>query len=177
MKQSANIEQDELATVVLEDFKSNTTLHGLPHALNSTRNWRKALWVCLTLGSAAALVTQLTENWETLFSYEIVKFSTPKLHENLTFPAVTICNENSLRKSKVINTSLQEVYEYLRNKTIGNVTDEVLYYPLGMTKMFGEDGHDMRDMLLTASWNGHLVTSQDFQPYFYSKVKSFLRIL
>ncbi|KAL5007619.1 hypothetical protein ScPMuIL_016425 [Solemya velum] len=83
----------------------NTTLHGIPRIISSDRWYRKLIWCLIFIAVLCYLGYQLWGLW-TVFTNNQIKTA---IHVNqpsvLKFPAITVCNANPIRKSKISTPS------------------------------------------------------------------------
>ena len=86
-----------------ETFASNTTLHGLRYVADKSHSvLRRGIWFILLSTTTTAYVYLASVSLNKFFSRPIktvISQETPT--EGLKFPAVTICNLNTLMKSKI----------------------------------------------------------------------------
>lgn len=146
----------------VEKFAEETTLHGIRYVTNNRlHKARRFLWFVLLLVVAIWLVFGITSGVRKYFEYPVttlVKFSYVK---SIDFPAVTLCNYNQFRRSKL------ETYDPVYQKILlaiatGVNRDDIdwdyhdsLYEddPGNLTKVAIEAGHQLEDMLLGCKWN------------------------
>ncbi|XP_077988551.1 epithelial sodium channel subunit beta-like [Glandiceps talaboti] len=94
---------------LFRELLNNTSAHGIPHAARSTTSTRRFAWSLLFVVAVGCFIGQ--------FSVLITRYSTfpvsvnvdVKVGSYLPFPAVTVCNENAIRKSKLDDN------EYIKN--------------------------------------------------------------
>lgn len=110
-------EPEELGSpqpVTIQAFASGSTLHGIAHIFSYERfSCRRMLWILCFLGSLSLLLFVCTERIIYYFDYPHVT----KLDEisavRMTFPAVTFCNLNEFRFSRVTKNDLYHAGELL----------------------------------------------------------------
>uniref|UniRef100_A0A672LND9 Acid-sensing ion channel 1-like n=1 Tax=Sinocyclocheilus grahami TaxID=75366 RepID=A0A672LND9_SINGR len=150
-------------------FVLKTKVHGLKHAFSPYKSktqrlfWLLAIFVCLGL--------LFTWSWNRilyLLSYPAVT----KIHmvwsHNMTFPAVTFCNQNLLRMSSLTKADLYHSGYWM---DIIPPPD----YQLDTTEMIGRLGHQLEDMLLDCRFRGENCTYKNFTPIYtrYGKCYTF----
>lgn len=159
----------------LQAFANTSTLHGMSHIFAyGHMTFRRFLWSLSFLGSLGLLMLVCMDR----VSYYLEFPHVTKLDEvaapNLTFPAVTFCNLNEFRFSKITKNDLYHVGELLallnENYQIANphlAEPEVLaalkekanfvnFKPkqFNMTDFYNRTGHDISDMLLQCTFRG-----------------------
>lgn len=98
----------------IEVFANTSTLHGISHIFSYDRiSIRRCLWLVFFLSSLTLLLYVCTDRIQFYLEYPHVT----KLDEITTpvmvFPAVTFCNLNSFRFSKVTRNDLYHAGELL----------------------------------------------------------------
>ncbi|KAG8429020.1 hypothetical protein GDO86_018528 [Hymenochirus boettgeri] len=110
-------EAEELGSaqpVTIQAFASGSTLHGIAHIFSYERFcFRRLIWVLCFMGSLSVLLFVCTERIIYYFEYPHVT----KLDEinaaKMIFPAVTFCNLNEFRFSRVTKNDLYHAGELL----------------------------------------------------------------
>ncbi|KAL5007157.1 hypothetical protein ScPMuIL_015963 [Solemya velum] len=85
----------------LAHLADTTTLHGVPRIVSSTRWYRKLIWLILVLTVVCYLIVQLTDLYKVFMKNPIKTSIRMKYQPTMSFPAVTLCNVNPIRKSKL----------------------------------------------------------------------------
>lgn len=88
-------------------FLSTTTSHGLPRIVESKKVYQKVIWsVCLiiSIGLCSFTVAQAIIEY---FSFEVITKIRVVSHDEILFPQVSICNQNTF--------ITKEAEEFLRN--------------------------------------------------------------
>ncbi|XP_045176367.2 degenerin mec-4-like [Mercenaria mercenaria] len=85
---------------ILKDLVESSSLHGVPKIISSRQLAVKALWCLLFLGTFSVLVMQLSGLFKTFYSYPI-QTSVSLEFNSINFPAISICNMNPVRNSKL----------------------------------------------------------------------------
>ncbi|XP_072175728.1 epithelial sodium channel subunit beta-like [Diadema setosum] len=106
---------------VVQRFCQSTTMHGVSRLVDSTRITFKLLWfvtvlgfLCILLWQAVLLVDEYTNHPSTTHIQLVTK-------TKLQFPAVTVCNMNRLRRSKLPGTRFQELLDLDRQVSLYNL--------------------------------------------------------
>ena len=143
--------EKEEASRVIKDFGSYTTLHGFHFILDSGSIIRKIIWITLISLGIAFLFIQFRDNCRKLQSREIVISKDLERNENLLFPAITICNQNMMRKSKIMGTDAQTFldqqdtlkYQILGDSLHSKETDPAF----NIEESVKNNSHDLSEML------------------------------
>ncbi|XP_067032789.1 acid-sensing ion channel 1-like [Acropora muricata] len=172
-KEVWTLEKEE-ASRVIKDFGSYTTLHGFHFILDSGSLIRKIIWITLISLGIAFLSIQFRDNCRKLQSREIVISKDLERNKNLLFPAITICNQNMMRKSKIMGTDAQTFldqqdtlkYHLLGDSLFSKETDPAF----NIEESVKNNSHDLSEMLNTCIWSGRPCSAANFTP-----VLSYLR--
>lgn len=83
------------------EFLDSTTIHGV-RFLNSTNSVaRRLIWLLFVLAGFVFFSTQLYESLQRFFDYKVNTVVHMSNDAITKFPAITICNQNALRKSLI----------------------------------------------------------------------------
>ncbi|XP_046551585.1 amiloride-sensitive sodium channel subunit alpha-like [Haliotis rubra] len=128
-KSEENSEPEErpkkTAKSVTAEFADMTSMMGVNYIHHSRRLWSKGIWLIIVLGGCAAMLFHLSYLGQVYFLFPIQT----KLElgfDSLSFPAVTVCNINPIRVSKLAeagpqmqalmqNTNTTNLIRYLNN--------------------------------------------------------------
>ncbi|XP_067679438.1 amiloride-sensitive sodium channel subunit beta-like [Haliotis asinina] len=106
--------QKKTAKSVAAEFADMTSMMGINYIHHSRRLWAKGIWLIIVLGGCGAMIFHLTYLSRVFFLYPIQT----KLElgfDSLAFPAVTVCNINPIRVSKLAEAG--PVLQNLMQKT------------------------------------------------------------
>ncbi|XP_041367862.1 amiloride-sensitive sodium channel subunit beta-like [Gigantopelta aegis] len=97
---------------VLTRFAERTSMQGVPYILASKHPIAKLMWVIFLLLAMAAMFLHLYFLFSTFYSYQkqsqvLLGFS------KLRFPAVTICNMNAVRRSRLKTNGSQQLKDFV----------------------------------------------------------------
>lgn len=107
-------EVDSGQPVSIQAFASSSTLHGLSHIFSYERlSLKRVVWALCFLGSLALLALVCTNRIQYYFLYPHVTKLDEVAATRLTFPAVTFCNLNEFRFSRVTKNDLYHAGELL----------------------------------------------------------------
>ncbi|XP_078287644.1 acid-sensing ion channel 1-like isoform X1 [Rhinoraja longicauda] len=177
-------------------FAGSSTLHGIGHIFTPGRpSLRRAVWALAFLGSLSFLAHVLVQRVRYYLEYPHVTKLDEVSAYNLTFPAVTVCNLNEFRFSKITKNDLYHAGEllallnnrfeipdpYVAEKHVLDVLVEKANFgnfkpkPFNMREFYDRAGHEMKDMLLDCKYRGKECTHQHFQVVFtrYGKCYTF----
>lgn len=100
--------------ISIEVFASSSTLHGLSHIFSYERLFIKRIfWTLCFLGSLALLFYTCNERIQYYFRYPHVTKLDEVAASQMSFPAVTFCNLNEFRFSRVTKNDLYHAGELL----------------------------------------------------------------
>ncbi|KAI5105748.1 acid-sensing ion channel 1C [Silurus meridionalis] len=177
----------------LQAFANSSTLHGMSHIFAyGHMTFRRILWTLSFLGSLGLLLVVCMDRVFYYFEFPHVTKLDEVAATNLTFPAITLCNLNEFRFSKMTKNDIYHVGELLallnENYQIANpnlAEPEFLaalkekanfanFNPkqFSMTDFYNRTGHDISDMLLQCTFQGqncyhfNFTTPFKYQPSF-----------
>ncbi|XP_074046197.1 acid-sensing ion channel 2-like [Macrotis lagotis] len=167
----------------IQIFANTSTLHGIRHIfVYGPLTIRRVLWAMAFMGSLGLLLVESSERISFYFSYQHVTKVDEVVAHSLVFPAVTFCNLNGFRFSRLTTNDLYHAGELLAlldvNLDIPNahlVDPTVLetlrekanfkhYKPkvFNMREFLERVGHDLKDMMLYCKFKGQECGHQDF---------------
>nr|XP_006815636.1 PREDICTED: uncharacterized protein LOC100378515 [Saccoglossus kowalevskii] len=100
---------DNPCDAIIGNFASSTTVHGLPHILSSTSLRAKLVWAAVCLVAICVFAYQSSELIHLYLRFEVRMKIETGTAESLSFPAVTICNTNTIRASEAVRSGFAEV--------------------------------------------------------------------
>ena len=92
-----------------EEFIGNSTLHGFHYCFDKRYRFRRILWIIIVMGSVGALMQKLFEAGQKFFDRPFTSTNTVINPDNMKFPAVSLCNINDYRVSKLEGTTFFEI--------------------------------------------------------------------
>nr|XP_032652045.1 acid-sensing ion channel 1C-like [Chelonoidis abingdonii] len=167
----------------LQVFANNSSLHGISHIFrHGSLSLRRVLWALFFLGSLGLLLLVCMERVNYFFTYPHVTKLDEVAAPNLTFPAITICNLNEFRFSRITRNDLYHVGQLLallsdryeirsphlaEPQLLAALRDKANFRnfkakPFDMADFYNRTGHDMAEMLLQCSFRGTDCTAQNF---------------
>uniref|UniRef100_A0A8C5X1R1 Acid-sensing ion channel 2 n=1 Tax=Malurus cyaneus samueli TaxID=2593467 RepID=A0A8C5X1R1_9PASS len=153
----------------IQIFANTTTLHGIRHVfVYGPVTIRRLLWTLAFVGSLGLLLVESSDRVAFYFSYQHVTKVDEVVANSLVFPAVTICNLNEFRFSRLTTNDLYHAGELLAlldvNLQIPNphLADPAVlatlqekanfkqYKPkvFSMQEFLARVGHDLKDMII-----------------------------
>ncbi|KXJ26293.1 Acid-sensing ion channel 3 [Exaiptasia diaphana] len=142
-------------TQQLEEFSGYTTLHGLHFVFGSDGAVRRLVWFVLVLAGLGFCIKQLIVSFDRLRDHESVISKAIIPSRQLTFPAVTICNINMMKKSLIEGKDAQVYMDNLNTlRSIEIHPKKTLDRNFDLKKAVEKYGHTAQDMIRTCNWNG-----------------------
>ncbi|XP_032955109.1 acid-sensing ion channel 3 isoform X7 [Rhinolophus ferrumequinum] len=161
-------------------FASSCTLHGLGHVFGpGSLTPRRGLWAVAVLLSLAAFLYQVAERVRYYGEFHHETALDERESHQLTFPAVTLCNINPLRRSRLTPNDLHwagpallglepaEHAAFLR--ALGRPPTSPGFMPsptFDMARLYARAGHTLEDMLLDCRYRGQPCGPENFTAIF-----------
>ena len=146
---------------LIKTFGSYTTLHGFHFLIDSTSAVRRILWLLLMIVCLVAFGFQLKNSYLKLIRHDSVIAKDIELSRSLLFPAVSICNQNMLRRSKILGTDAQ-LYLDTIDKLKANNTSRQINSSFDIFKAAKKAGHKLTTMMKLCSWRGQKCGPENF---------------
>ncbi|KAM6452026.1 acid-sensing ion channel 3 isoform 1-T3 [Liasis olivaceus] len=167
----------------LQAFAGSSSLHGVSHIFaHGTLSLRRMVWALFFLGSLGLLVLVCVERVTYFFTYPHVTKLDEVTVPNLTFPAVTICNLNEFRFSKITRNDLYHVGDLLAllnaryeisnahladAETLAALREKANFRgfkarPFDMADFYNRTGHDLAEMLWQCTFRGVNCSARNF---------------
>lgn len=177
-------ESSSLRPTSWQAFAHTSTLHGLRFVFPyGPPSMRRLLWAAVLLTSLGLLTLELAERLAYFLSYPHVTSVDAVVSSSLVFPAVTICNLNVYRFSRLTRNDLYhagellalldvhlnipqphlaepDVLAFLQEK--GNFT-KYKPTPFSMKEFMERVGHDLKEMILYCRYQGQECSHSDFK--------------
>ncbi|XP_015682651.1 acid-sensing ion channel 1-like [Protobothrops mucrosquamatus] len=171
----------------LQVFAVSSSLHGVSHIFAyGSLSLRRGLWALFFLGSLALLALVCAERVGYFFRYPHVTKLDEVAVANLTFPAVTLCNLNGFRFSKLSRNDLYHAGALLAlldarhevsgahladPETLAALRDKANFRgfkagPFDMAEFYDRTGHDLAEMLWHCSFRGINCSARNFSVSF-----------
>jgi len=84
----------------LSEFSQTTSMHGIAHIDSSTKVVLKLFWTLVVMAGIAICIWYIYSSVQAFLQYPVL-VQTQINFDKLPFPAVTICNLNPIRQSKL----------------------------------------------------------------------------
>ncbi|KAM7006001.1 acid-sensing ion channel 1B isoform 1-T1 [Tautogolabrus adspersus] len=172
-------EVDDLAA-----FCSGCSLHGANHVFVEDKKFgiRQGLWAVVFTLALSAFLFQVADRIIYYLQYDRITMLDEKVANNMTFPAVTICNYNLIRKSQMSYSDL-----IFMGPLLGFEEGMAPGFPLApepdrppgsrfsLDEFFSRTRHRMEDMLLECNFRGLDCGPENFREIFtrYGKCYTF----
>ena len=153
-------------------FIGSCTLHGLHYFFERDRSrLQRLLWLIFILSGVGWFGYQSSLLFIKYYSFPIQTKAMLVYESNPIFPAVTICNFCSYKKSKVkelykeilnISYSLQTESELSGNSSNQTVWDHFNLTGLNMTDTYITSGFQMEDFLVGCKWSNSPCSAKNF---------------
>ena len=159
---------------LLNKFASYTTLHGFHFILESCSLLRRIVWGVLLVTGLVLLIMQCLYGFYKLADHESVTVKGQQRDEKITFPAVTICNLNMLRKDKILGTEAQKFMDDIESIMFGaGLNDDANdTFTLDLEREVREAGHNLSEMLSLCFWQGRLCSPKEFFTFVSLQVRT-----
>lgn len=135
-----------------ETFLGNCTLHGFHYCFSGNPPLRRIVWTILLLGAFAMFFEKCSESIKSYFEYPFTTTTLLTYTDRLPFPAVSLCNYNDARLSKMNGTILNEIFvkSKLEGKNVSHLKSQ-LDGEL-MQKTLKNAAHRLEDMIKECTW-------------------------
>lgn len=176
MKAPSEAEEARRPASDIRVFASSCTLHGLGHVFGPGRlTPRRGLWAVAVLLSLAAFLYQVVERVRYYGEFHHETALDEVESHQLTFPAVTLCNINPLRRSRLTPNDLHwagpallglepaEHAAFLR--ALGQPPAPPGFMPsptFDTARLYARAGHALEDMLLDCRYRGRPCGPENF---------------
>ncbi|XP_023671453.2 acid-sensing ion channel 1C isoform X2 [Paramormyrops kingsleyae] len=184
---------------ITQAFVRNTKFHGLRYVFARDRSKARRLFWFLAFFTCVGLLS--TWSWNRLH-YLLSYPAVTKIHmvwaRSMSFPAITFCNQNLFRMSRLTKADLYHsgywldllhINHSVNHRTLGTMRDDrkqsllslmdfSQYAPparFNTTEMVDRLGHQLEDMLLECKFQGENCTYRNFTPIYtrYGKCYTF----
>ncbi|XP_069933426.1 acid-sensing ion channel 3 isoform X2 [Oryctolagus cuniculus] len=176
MKRPSEQEEARRPASDIRVFASSCTLHGLGHVFGpGGLTLRRGLWAAAVLLALAAFLYQVAERVRYYGEFHHETALDERESHRLTFPAITLCNINPLRRSRLTPNDLHwagpallgldpaEHAAFLR--ALGRPPTPPGFMPsptFDMAQLYARAGHSLEDMLLDCRYRGQPCGPENF---------------
>lgn len=157
---------------ILEKFADSVSIHGIRFA-NSRSKIRRIFWTMLVLTFCGLLLSQIIGSYLKLKVNKHITSIEISPSPQLKFPAITICNINMMKKSKVAGTTAQLYLDLLDPKEALNAKNKLETYNVSfdIREAVLKYGHDAKDLIEFCIWRGKKCTFSNFTTRFSHMVR------
>uniref|UniRef100_A0A3P9KVR1 Acid-sensing ion channel 1 n=1 Tax=Oryzias latipes TaxID=8090 RepID=A0A3P9KVR1_ORYLA len=170
---------DDLAT-----FFSNSSLHGANHVFVEEKKFgvRQGLWAVAFIVALSFFVLQVADRIIYYRQYDRITLLDEKVANNMTFPAITICNYNLVRKTQMSYSDLIFMGPLLGFEdgmapgfALAPEPDRPLGSRFSLDEFYTRTRHRIDEMLLDCSFRGLECGPENFKEIFtrYGKCYTF----
>uniref|UniRef100_H3AN17 Acid sensing ion channel subunit 1 n=1 Tax=Latimeria chalumnae TaxID=7897 RepID=H3AN17_LATCH len=156
----------------VQEFANASSLHGIRHVFSTGPfKSRHFFWSFAILGSMFLLMRTCLIQVQSYFQYHHVTGIEEVVTSTISFPAVTICNLNRVRYSKLTSQDYFWVgeilgsHDYEQNLQIPpeflNQEDKEKHF--SMKDFYERVGHNMTEMLKSCKFTGNNCSADDFK--------------
>nr|XP_046239114.1 acid-sensing ion channel 1B isoform X5 [Scatophagus argus] len=180
-----NDEEDNISKVDdLASFFSGCSLHGANHVFVENKKFgiRQGLWAVVFTMALSAFLFQVADRVIYYLQYDRITMLDEKMASNMTFPAVTMCNYNFVRKSQMSYSDL-----IFMGPLLGFEEGNAPGFPLApepdrppgsrfsLDEFYNRTRHRIEDMLLECNFRGLECGPENFREIFtrYGKCYTF----
>lgn len=172
-------EVDNLAT-----FFSGCSLHGANHIFVEDKKFgiRQGLWGVVFMTALSAFLFQVADRIIYYLQYDHITMLDERVANNMTFPAVTICNYNFIRKSQMSYSDLVFMGALLGFEEgmapgfpLAPEPDRLPGSKFSLDEFYNRTRHRIEDMLLECNFRGLDCGPENFREVGYCTVGSVLR--
>ena len=140
----------------------NSTLHGIHFCFDKKHFIRRTIWIILIITALGLSVQKLYESTQHFFQYPFSTTTTIKYKDNMLFPAVSFCNLNDFRFSKMNGTTL--------HKLLGNASGDWNELKGNeYTETIRRANHRLEDMLYSCRIKGEPCSHKDFTEFYHNQ--------
>ncbi|XP_076125362.1 acid-sensing ion channel 1B-like [Alosa pseudoharengus] len=176
-------EEEEAPDLSLAAFASGCSLHGANHVfVESPRlSVRHGLWTVVFLLAISMFVLQVVDRVIYYSTYDHTTMLDERNAPNMTFPAITICNYNTMRRSQLSYSDLLFMGPMLGYED--NMAPGIPLAPepdrqgsrFSLAEFYNRTRHRMEDMLLECIFSGQECEAAHFREIFtrYGKCYTF----
>ncbi|CAB1449341.1 unnamed protein product [Pleuronectes platessa] len=173
-----NEEEEEVGEVDdLAAFCSGCSLHGANHVFVEGKKFgiRQGLWATVFTMALSAFLFQVADRIMYYLSYDHITMLDEQFSKNMTFPAVTLCNYNYVRKSQMSFSDLIFMGPLLGFEEgmapgfpLAPEPDRLPGSRFSMDEFYSRTRHRIEDILLECTFRGIECGPENFQEGFLS---------
>ncbi|XP_016392399.1 acid-sensing ion channel 1 [Sinocyclocheilus rhinocerous] len=154
-------EDEEVPDISLATFFGGCSLHGANHVfVDKKLSVRQGLWTVVFLLAVSMFLMQVVDRVIYYLQYDYITMLDERNARNMTFPAITLCNYNSFRRSQLSYSDLLFMGPLLGYED--NMAPGIPLAPepdrqgsrFSLAEFFNRTRHRMDDMLLECKFAG-----------------------
>lgn len=154
-------EEEEVPDLSLAAFASGCSLHGANHVfVDQPMSVRRGLWAIVFLLALSMFLLQVVDRVIYYTTYDYITMLDERNAKNMVFPAITICNYNTFRRSQLSYSDLLFMGPMLGYED--NMAPGIPLAPepdrqgarFSLAEFFNRTRHRMDDMLLECVFSG-----------------------
>ena len=133
-------------------FLDSCTLHGFHFCFSGNPPVRRVIWTLLLLGAFALFFEKCTVSIKNYFQFPFTTTTLMVYENSLVFPAVTLCNYNDARFSKMNGTRFHELYfrKEIKRENVSHLMEEISGEE--MTNTLSNAAHRLDEMIQECEW-------------------------
>ncbi|XP_074662808.1 uncharacterized protein LOC141915241 [Tubulanus polymorphus] len=151
---------------MVKDFTENTTLHGLSRVTEAQPYFiRRMIWGMIVLAGLTLFCIQAINSIILFFNRPVSVNVKVNYNESLSFPAVTLCNQNDFRISKIAEMNLYDTLHefYTTHAASDSEHEDHDKMNLTMSDILNTAAHDVTDFIVSCKWAGSECAHSDFK--------------
>ncbi|NP_999956.1 acid-sensing ion channel 1B [Danio rerio] len=176
-------EDEEAPDISLATFFGGCSLHGANHVFVEDKKFsiRQGLWALVFLLAISMFLLQVVDRVIYYLQYDYVTLLDERNAKNMTFPAITLCNYNTFRRSQLSYSDLLFMGPLLGYED--NMAPGIPLAPepdrqgsrFSLAEFFNRTRHRMDDMLLECNFAGKECGAEHWREIFtrYGKCYTF----
>ena len=161
---NGNKNENSIRSIIF-DYAEGTTLHGVRYQIVGGSVTRRFIWSGFVLFSFVYFTYNSIRLCENYLNHPTMIKQKMIFAEKMVFPAITICNYNSVRKSKVHVKNAQGQYQKPKYHQSSSIKHLNITRHLELDKLYQTYGHNMDEegMLVNCTLKGKRCDAKDFR--------------
>lgn len=138
-----------------ETFLEGCTLHGFHYCFSGNPPLRRLIWIVLLLGAFSLFFEKCSESITSYFQYPFTTTTLLMYNESLPFPAISLCNTNDARLSKMNGTIMDRYFRAESKMKGSNPNDTNLHFQITgdlMKSTLDNAKHQLHEMIKECKW-------------------------
>lgn len=147
----------------LKSMLKHSTFHGLQFCFKKENPLRRLIWILLIFLCVGLLVQKMFESTQHFLSHPFSTAKTVMMQTEVIFPAVSLCNLNDMRTSKMLGTKLHKFIENKDWNISGQLSGDEY------RKTIRSANHRLDNMLFDCRIKGKKCTPKDFTLFYHNQ--------